>query len=224
MAGIDKTYANTWDEYKDVFDWCKSVGIVTDEYGNRLYPYSWLYNTHLTENDFGNNDFGNNKWHIIWSTGFIQDLYIIRHCPCKVVQERMKKVYPTDYIQDVLNFNTEYDKFKRPENKNPHFTIKWIKKSKHKTKKVSWDINAYDENGELYGYNTPIFNEFEDRWQFPYDTYYTEKYDYAKYFKGPLTNRRIYRKLRKWGLPKGTKLKFIGFTKYENFEFDLIVK
>lgn len=224
MAGIDKTYAKTWDEYKEVLDWCKSVGIVTDEYGNRLYPYSWLYNTQLTETDFGKDELGNDKWCTIWNTGSIQDLYIIRHCPCKVVQERMREVYHADYIQDVLDFNTEYDKFKRPENKDPHFTIMWKKRPKYKTKKVSWSIYAYGENGKLYEFDTPTFDEYEDRWLFPYDTYYTEDYDYTKYFKGALTNRRIYRKLRKWGLPKGTKLRFIGFTKYEDFEFDLIVK
>ena len=56
---------------------------------------------------------GNDKWQTIWNTGSIQDLYLIRYCPCKIVQERMREVYPLDYINGVLNFNTKYDKFKR---------------------------------------------------------------------------------------------------------------
>lgn len=228
MAGIDKTYAKTYEDYKEVLDWCKSVGVVIDDYGNKMQPYSWLYSTDLTENDFGKDENGNDKWRTIWNTGSIQDLYIIRHCPCKVVQKRMREVYPLDYINDVLNFNTEYDKFKRPENKDPHFTIKWIKNPHKKKSRIIWDVNAYGENGKLYEYDAPTYDNYDDRWQFEYDTNYSEYFDYTIVLKGGLrgvlTNRRIYRKLRKWNLPKGTKLNFRGFSKDCYWEFDLIIK
>ena len=110
MANIDKTYAKSYKEYKEVLDWCKSIGTVTDDYGNKIQPYLWLYSTDLTENDFNKNKDKNNKQHIIWNTTLKQDLYLIRHCPCKVVQKRMKEVYSPDYIENILNFNTKYDK------------------------------------------------------------------------------------------------------------------
>ena len=108
MAGIDKTYVKSYKDYIEVLDWCKNIGIVIDDYGNKIQPYLWLYNPNLTENDFNKDK--NNKQYIIWNTTLIQDLYIIRYCPCKVIQKRMKEVYSIDYINDVLNFNTEFDK------------------------------------------------------------------------------------------------------------------
>ena len=110
MANIDKTYVKSYKEYKEVLDWCKNIGIVIDDYDNKIQPYSWLYNPYLTENDFNKDKDKNNKQHIILNTTLIQDLYLIRYCPCKVVQKRMKEVYSPDYIEDVLNFNTKYDK------------------------------------------------------------------------------------------------------------------
>ena len=110
MANICNTFVKSYKDYKEVLDWCKSIGTVTDDYGKKIQPYSWLYCTHLTENDFGKNRLGINKQYMIWSTNKKQDLYLIRHCPCKVVQKRMKEVYSPDYINDVLNFNTKYDK------------------------------------------------------------------------------------------------------------------
>ena len=65
MANIDNTYVKSYKEYKEVLDWCKSIGTVTDDYGNKIQPYSWLYCTHLTENDFGKNRLGINKQYMI---------------------------------------------------------------------------------------------------------------------------------------------------------------
>ena len=110
MANIDKTYAKSYKEYKEVLDWCKNIGIVIDDYGNKIQPYLWLYYTNLTENDFGKDKNRNDKQYMILNTSIIQDLYLIRHCPCKIIQKRMKEIYSLDYINDVLNFNTEFDK------------------------------------------------------------------------------------------------------------------
>lgn len=55
MAAIDKTYVNTWKDYKDIVDWCKSVGTVTDDWGNKLTPYNWLYYPDITEKEFYRN-------------------------------------------------------------------------------------------------------------------------------------------------------------------------
>ena len=39
MAYIDKTYFNTIEQYKEIYDWCHSQGIVTDDYeeGGKYY-------------------------------------------------------------------------------------------------------------------------------------------------------------------------------------------
>ena len=82
------------------------------------------------------------------------------------------------------------------------------------------DVN----NKRVYKIFHEFYDEYEDRWQFKYDTYYSEDYDYTVDLRGVLTNKRIYRKLRKWNLPKGTKLNFRGFSKDCYWEFDLIIK
>lgn len=109
MANIDKTYAKSYKEYKEVLDWCKSIGIVTDDYGNKIQPYLWLFYNNLTKNDFDKDKNRNDKQCIIWNTSIIQDLYL-RHRPYKIVQKRMREAYSSEYIEDVLNFNTEFDK------------------------------------------------------------------------------------------------------------------
>lgn len=55
MAGIDKTYVTTWKDYKEIYDWAKSIGTVKDDYGNLLTPFNWLYYPDLTEEEFYNN-------------------------------------------------------------------------------------------------------------------------------------------------------------------------
>lgn len=40
MANINKTFVKSYKDYKEVLDWGKSIGIVTDDYGNKIKPYS----------------------------------------------------------------------------------------------------------------------------------------------------------------------------------------
>ena len=221
MAGIDKTYVKTWDEYKDVLDWCDSVGIVTDDYGNKMHPSKWLYHNNLTKEDFN----GNEKDFVLWNTGYLEDIYLIRHCPCKIVQERLHKVYDDEYINDVLNHNTEYDKFVRPiGDKNPKFKIIW-KEKPHKKLNYGWCVDMYGSNGSIYSSDVPAcYLEDWDKWIFKNDTFYCSRGIGNYILRGYLTPRKIYRKLRKWNLPKGTKLKFYGFYYGYSTEFDVVIK
>ena len=43
MAGIDKTYVKSWQDYCEIVDWCNSVGEVTDDYGKTFRPIDWVY-------------------------------------------------------------------------------------------------------------------------------------------------------------------------------------
>ena len=42
MAGIDKTYVSTWEDYKAAYDWASSVGTVKDDFGNVFAPLDWI--------------------------------------------------------------------------------------------------------------------------------------------------------------------------------------
>ena len=37
MAAIDKTYLTNWTDYIQLYDWCVSVGTVTDDWGNESH-------------------------------------------------------------------------------------------------------------------------------------------------------------------------------------------
>lgn len=50
MAGIDKTYVSTWEEYSEIVNWCKSLGEVTDDYGVKFRPIEWV--NEYTEEEF----------------------------------------------------------------------------------------------------------------------------------------------------------------------------
>lgn len=50
MAAIDKTYVKNWNEYFEIQEWCKSVGTVTDVYGNTFNPIDYLWE--YTEEEF----------------------------------------------------------------------------------------------------------------------------------------------------------------------------
>lgn len=60
MAGIDKTYIKSWEEFVAVRDWCKSVGTVTDQFGNTFTPYDWIPR-HYEYDDEGN-ETGEREW------------------------------------------------------------------------------------------------------------------------------------------------------------------
>lgn len=53
MAAIDKTYVKNWNEYLEIQKWCKSVGVVTDVYGNTFKPIDYLWE--YTEEEFQKN-------------------------------------------------------------------------------------------------------------------------------------------------------------------------
>ena len=43
MAGIDKTYINSWEQYAELRDFFSSCGEVTDVYGNKFKPIDYLW-------------------------------------------------------------------------------------------------------------------------------------------------------------------------------------
>lgn len=42
MAGIDKTYFKTWEQYQEVYEFCERSGRVVDDYGNKFYPLDFI--------------------------------------------------------------------------------------------------------------------------------------------------------------------------------------
>lgn len=90
MAGIDKTYTNSFAEYQQLVDWAKDKEIVfSKKQKEKLlnYVYQW------DEEDF-------NSELPVMNTSNSVDIFLIQNCPFKFIQDRMKEVYSEETIKE----------------------------------------------------------------------------------------------------------------------------
>lgn len=102
MAGIDKTYTNSFEEYQQLVDWAKDKEIVFNKkQKKRLSDYIYQWN----EEDFIS------ELPVMNTPNYI-DIYLIQNCPIKFVQDRMKEVYSEESIKEFndINFPIEFPK------------------------------------------------------------------------------------------------------------------
>ena len=208
MAGIDKTYLDTYDELVEVIKWCKSIGTVTDKYGNTFNPLDFVYE----EPDLKESEFKPGM--VLWNTPTYFDLFLIRSCPIKFIQERLKKQYSKDFIQSVKENRSSYDTFERNGlGKNLKVTVQKKPSYKRCNKKTWWWISIEDSNW--------WYNEDNNEW-----VHYLEGKEHTTNvctkYRGKLTMRKIMRILRKWNLPAGLTLKLVG--DYDGQEFIIKTK
>ena len=191
MAGIDKTYLNTYQEYIEVLEWCNKVGTITDEYGNTFNPKDFM-NCDLKEADFFSGM-------VLWNTPTWFDLYLIRNCPVKVIQERLHEQYSDEFIEKVLNHTSEYDKFKR-NGLGRNLRASVFKKPTYKCCDNWWWIEI---KGDW------CYNEYTNEWVHEAECKEWTTNVCTKY-RGKLSIRKIMRILRRWNLPKGLTVSIRG--------------
>ena len=139
MAYIDKTYFKSYEQYKEVSDWCHQQGTIIDDYGNKFTLTDYLPRKIKFNYETGNFDDlgeydeayineafesqikeGREPSLMLWNTGSLFDVYLIRHCPVTFVQERLKEQY-SDAYDKILNREYVYDRYERNGLDNPHF-------------------------------------------------------------------------------------------------------
>lgn len=240
MAGIDKTYFNTWEQYTDVIGWASHIGYVTDEYGNRFNPLEFV--TEWTKDEFDEayaNRLAEGKKHcsdpkyiknykewygddatpdpyawcefILWNTPTYFDVWLIRNCPVDFVQKRLKEQYASCY-DDIKNHTSEYDK---PRISGSHnFKVIKVYDSKIKDDDIFWWVQIIEEpKGMWYSYSE------EDRMWYEYHEC-KDTYTNTVHFRGNISKRKLTRIIKRWDLPKGIVLRFNGsWKKYEVKEF-----
>lgn len=121
MAGIDKTWFRTWDQYKEVHDWAESVGRVTDEYGNTFRPLDFMYDwtvesyhkAYIEQIKYfkKKSDVSDPEKYIefiLWNTPTYFDVWLIRNCPIDFIQDRLREQYEGEY-DDIKNHVSIYD-------------------------------------------------------------------------------------------------------------------
>lgn len=195
MAGIDKTYTNSYEEYKEFLEWSKDKEIEFFD-GFKMSLVDCIYD-YWEEEDFNDGE------RPVMNTPAYVDVYLIQNCPFKFVTDRMKEVYsketyeelksidlkskPSDDFQTnrkVVVCKNEYSKF--PIHNKPYAI---------KGHNVSWWLQSFDAD----------YNEETKKWvtkeiYYPTDTN-------TVYFK---SIKAIIRHLRKQYLPKDIEFEVVG--------------
>ena len=295
MAGIDKTYINTYSQYREIADWCKKQGTIIDSFGNKITPYDyiphiWEYSEDYISNpkskpvDIGEyteeyinkrlNDIrkDNQKYKteeiwkehlklwsdnseyieknstfekycnnlddsaeiVLWNTDHVFDIYLIKNCPIKFIQDRLKEQYGGGWSKEsftgndnsyeaIKNGMSVYDIYKRNGISNPHFKIKYRINVPFKDDDIEWWIDVYVD-GHMWDYDSVA-----DYWYGYNECYYPKGNGWnsssCQKFKGNMNPHRIRRILSKWILPEGAEVRFSGdYRRHILKEFTVIVK
>lgn len=191
MACIDKTYTNSFSDYRELIEWAKDNKFVCPN-GLEINILNSIY-LNRTEESFKNGEVA------VMNTSYTEDYFLIKYCPLEFVQNRMKKVYNKDYYDSIKNGTSEYDRFIYPEI-GTHFTVirgKWMKHKNYlwklRRKQIKFDITVKYNDSPLW------YNEKLNRFLLPYELGEpTASWSYKTY-----TVKALLRYLRKLKLPKG---------------------
>lgn len=191
MAGIDKTYTDSYEEYKEFKDWADSQVLEFFDghkvcIGNRVWKYE--------KEDFSDGELP------IMNTPTWLDIYLIQNCKSKFVLDRMKGVYGKE----------EYNKFKtvdlkaKPKGFEQNRKIV-IKRNKHTRFPLHNKPYSGTKKWWLQSNDGFWYNDETKRWV-SRDMYYPHSTNTVH-----ITSvKSLVRHLRKQYLPKGIKFTIMG--------------
>ncbi len=212
MAGIDKTYCNTVAEYEEFKQWAIENKFKTPM-GETIDFTCHMYNIDSSIEDL--QEQVDNGYDItVINTSFHLDYYLIKYCPIKFIQDRMREVYRKETIESILNGTSTVDTFNRDSIAGTK--VKCIQESefgkkdfhyKRKGKRFMVDfwIEIDDSSTE---YNL-WYNENLNHW-----TIYGRELEYhdSNVCHKPIKSRKaLIRQIRKWRLPKGCLVMWKGY-------------
>lgn len=203
MAGIDKTYTDSYKEYREFKEWADKQTL-TFFNGHKVCIGNWVW-------DYTEEDFANGERPIMNSPTWL-DIYLIQNCKIEFVLNRMKSVYSKESYK---KFQTT-DLTARPSkdfqqnrkiiiarNNNTRFPLH----SKPFDGKTKWWLQC--EDNFWYHEKTKIWTHYNN--YYPYNT----NTAHISSIKG------IVRHLRKQYLPKGVKFRISG--RYVGEDYSVIV-
>jgi len=199
MAGIDKTYADSYEDYKEFKTWADKQ-MLTFFNGYKVCIGDWVW-------DYEKEDFDGGEIPIMNTPTWL-DIYLIQNCKSDFVLERMKSVYGEDSYKDfkIIDLTAKPPKEYQ---QNRKIKIKRYNRSKfplHKKPfggKMWWWLQCNDD----FWYND------ETKTWTSFDNYYPHNTNTAH-----ITSiRAIVRHLRKQYLPKGITFTITGRYVGENY-------
>lgn len=180
MAGIDKTYVNTWDDYKKIREWAINTDMIYPNGINGGKMIKWFYYPNLSEDDFKDN-----KEIALWNTSESVDMFLYKNCPFDLVQNRLKEQYG-----DVSYLDKESIDEHEVGN---HFTL------------PSWYIeDAWYYVEVVYNNRNWMYSSKYDTWISPNELGPSGGSCHICI----TSDKALARKIRKWNLPKGTIVSF----------------
>ena len=220
MAGIDKTYTSSWGEYQSLVEWCRGKSF-TLKNGDIIYPREYIY-------QWSKEDFDGKKELPIWNTTTYLDIWLIRNCPLKFIQDRLKEQYSegwskmafTDYNEDdmyykILTYTSPYDVNWRILDCSHKFYVKYKVNNKFKDDNLYWWVTILND-GWWYNEKHNMWYHNEDA--LPIDSNYA-------HFRGNISKRKLARLIKHWDLPKGTQIQFEGdYKRYIQKEFIVTIR
>lgn len=206
MAGIDKTYVSNYQDWKEITDYMKNAeftcpnGIVLKGIDDLLYPdmskdevESWLSEQESIP---------------VMSTSNSMDYFLIKNCPIKCIHDKIKGVYSKRYYDSILNGNSNYDTFVRPE-VGKHVRI--IKRPKYNK---LYKYKRFGKYHKQHGYTLDfMFDNMVVKYNKDFNIFVfpDELGKGGAYIKTECkTLKSLIRKVRKLNIPVGTHIIFEG--------------
>lgn len=225
MACIDRTYVTSYEEWKEVIGWAKKTEYICPN-GLKYKVIDSCYYPDLTEEEVKNWLKKNNEIPVL-NTSYSLDYFLIKHCPIKLVQDRMKDVYGEEYVRSVLEGRSNYDLFVYPETGK---RIKFIEYPKYRKAGKIYSKYLGKHKKDIYWIEVDIpdnpycgYNKDLDKWILD-----NELGDWTEAGYIGLSSvhslKALIRKIRKWNLPIGTEIKFEVRNNWEKTKGKIIIK
>lgn len=213
MAAIDKTYVSSYEDWKEIIDWAKKT-VFTCPNGIKFHVIDWCYTYSDSTEDDIRDCLNNHKTIPVMNTPQALDYFLIKYCPIKVVQDRLREVYNSDFIDSVLKGISIYDTFVKP-NFGKHY--KFIKKPKLYYNSICYYVDVtIPKEISLY----PSYNMEYNIWLMDNELGYATTHNGSFCFRVK-SLKSLIRTFRKWKLPIGTKIDFIG--QFEGTDGEIII-
>lgn len=205
MASIDRTYTDSYQEYKKFKDWADTQYLTFFD-GHKVRIGDYVYDR--DEEDFDGEEIS------IMNTQTWMDVYLIQNCESKFVLDRLKDVYGEEYYEELASYDLTAappEQFKKDRevriirNKRTIFPIH----NKPYGKGNTWWLLCYDND---FMYNTDTKRWIHLDYHYPFNTN-------AAHFK---SIKALVRHLKTQYLPSGLSFYIQG--RYTGEFYDVIIK
>lgn len=209
MAAIDKTYVNNYEDWKRIIDWCKENKFICTN-GTEVRMIDRCYYPDYSEEEV--KEWLKKAVEIpVMNTGYKEDYFLIKYCPIDIVQERMREVYDEEYYNSIKNGNSEYDTFTMDNDKIGTRVFLKKRRSRRNYSKTPFFVEAKYNDSYLW------YSDYVGRFLWPNELGIAT----SNSFNESYSIKALIRRLRKMKLPKGTKVRVLGYYVNDEFEFEI---